>query len=611
MKRTAVHHFAGRSDLGGGIGSTEYTEKTSEEDLRKAPNAERDLHRTFQRVGLSLPIPIRKLVHTLPDGQMVSIEYVQPSDWLSYLIKKTPELLAGGHSSLEDQLQGFWELYRYEHGTHAVFEQHANDLHHTFPLQFWGDEGRGPKRAGYMAGTIESCLGLDELELKELNSCDCGSRLKTFPSSWIPTCTTEIDPETSCMKSASRVATNYKGHSFLTRYLLFGIPGYLYASKNDMVRSHLEKVAQDLLMLFREGIVVNNQRYYAALVGSKGDLKFQAAVIAHMVRSYMNLGRVRAIACCSLCLAGTSDYPMEDVQHEPLWARSMFQSRPWNDDASAPFLEIPYDNTQPESAYKLDMFHVFKVGIGRDIVGSSLVWFCKLGMFDLDGESQALPARLTRCHSWFKLWAKANSRSPGLRSFTKSYFNAPTAASAPWTNSKGSDTMMLLEFLEWLITLHLRDPADYLKPHEPMLDLLKTVVKNSLEMCKAAYKHPLWVRRECAQLQYCNAMVVVRGYKRLAQYFLELGVAGFRLKPKLHALHHIAYSMKIVLQKPSPKVMNWVAYACEMNEDHIGHTARMSRKLATKTLGLRLMQRYFLKTRALMRRHFQKRKAKI
>ena len=118
-----------------------------------------------------------------------------------------------------------------------------------------------------------------------------------------------------------------------------------------------------------------------------------------------------------------------------------------------PFLEIPYDNTQPESAYKLDMFHVFKVGIGRDIVGSSLVWFCKLGMFDLDGESQALPARLTRCHSWFKLWAKANSRSPGLRSFTKSYFNAPTAASAPWTNSKGSDTMMLLEFLEWLITL--------------------------------------------------------------------------------------------------------------------------------------------------------------
>ena len=114
--------------------------------------------------------------------------------------------------------------------------------------------------------------------------------------------------------------------------------------------------------------------------------------------------------------------------------------------------------------------------------------------------------------------------SPNLTS------NAPTAASAPWTNSKGSDTMMLLEFLEWLITLHLRDPADYLKPHEPMLDLLKTVVKNSLEMCKAAYKHPLWVRRECAQLQYCNAMVVVRGYKRLAQYFLELGVAGFRLK---------------------------------------------------------------------------------
>ena len=127
-----------------------------------------------------------------------------------------------------------------------------------------------------MAGTIESCLGLDELELKELNRCDCGSRLKTFPSSWIPTCTTEIDPETSCMKSASRVATNYKGHSFLTRYLLLGFQATFTPPKMTWLRSHLEKVAQDLLMLFREGIVVNNQRYYAALVGSKGDLKFSS-----------------------------------------------------------------------------------------------------------------------------------------------------------------------------------------------------------------------------------------------------------------------------------------------------------------------------------------------
>ena len=605
MKRTAAHHFSGRTtDLGAGVGHG-YVEYTREEEIRKADNAERDLHRTFQRAGLSLPIPIKKLQHTLPDGQLISIEYVEPSDWLSYLIKKTPELLAGGSSSLGDQLQGFWELYAYEHGTHAVYGQHANNLRYVFPLQFWGDEGRGPKRAGYMAGTLECCLGLDDVEFE----CNCSSRLQEFPVSWVPQCNETTHSESSCMKAVSRVATNYKGHSFLTRFLLFGIPGYLYTGKSDLVRAHLEKVAQNLVTLFTDGLLVNGVRYYAALVGCKGDLKFQAATVAHMVRSYMNLGKVKAIPCCSLCLAGTEEIPMEDVRHEPLWAQSLFQQRPWKEDGVLPpFLQVPYDHNQPEHLYKLDVFHVFKVGIGRDIAGSSLVWFCKLGMFDFDDASQALPARLVRCHSWFRLFCRAKKKSAGLRSFTKSYFNAPTSASSPWTNSKGSDTMLLLKFIEWQLALHLRDVPDYLKPHQQMLELLKTVVTNSLEMCDVGYKHPLWIPRTCAQRQYCNIMTVVRGYKRLAKYFTDIGVAGFRLKPKLHALHHLAYSMKIVLEKPSPKLINWVAFACEMNEDHIGHTARMSRRLATKTLGLRLMQRYFLKTKALMRRHFQKRK---
>ena len=45
-------------------------------------------------------------------------------------------------------------------------------------------------------------------------------------------------------------------------------------------------------------------------------------------------------------------------------------------------------------------------------------------------------------------------------------------------------------------------------------------------------------------------------------------------------LHHVAYSMKIVLEKRPWEVINWVAWACDMNQDHIGHTFRMSRRLA-------------------------------
>lgn len=608
MKRSATYHFGGRrSGFGAGVGDGLHEIYDTEDDLRKAWNAERDLHRTFRKAGLSLPIPIRTLDHVLPDGKEISIEHVLPSDWFTYLVQSCPELLAGGYSSLGDQLSGFWELYRYQHPSHQVYQQHAGELDHVFPIQFWGDEGRGPKRAGYMAGTIESCLGLDEMSF----DCDCSRKLETFDSSWVPHSCEAVHLETQSMKAVSSVATNYKGHSFLTRYLLFGIPGYLYANKASIVKAHLDVVAQDLVTLFTEGVQVKGQRFWAAFIGSKGDLKFQASVVAQMTRSYMNLGRVRDLACCSLCLAGTTEFPMEDVQHQPHWASSMFHERPWKEDGPQPsFLVVPYDAAKPEEVYRLDFFHVFKVGIGRDLVGSTLVWLCKLEVFDLDSEPQNLPSRLQRAHRRFQLWALANRKSPGLRSLSKSFLNCPTSADSPWSNTKGSDTVLMLGFLEWLLTIELRDIAEPMVAHENMLRLLLHVITNSLEMCQVCYKHPVFMPRVCAQRLYCNIMVVVRGYKRLAEYFVAQEIAGFRLKPKLHSLHHLAFSIREVLHTPAPKVMNLMVHGCEMNEDHIGHTARMSRKLATTTLGLRLMQRYMLKTKAVIRRHFHKRKAK-
>ena len=540
---------------------------------------------------------------------MISIEYVQPSDWLSCLISKYPQLLAGGYASLEDQLRGFWDLYRFQHPTHAVYQQHGDKLHTVFPVQFWGDEGRGPKRAGYMAGTLESCLGLDELESECV--CGCEERLLDFSPGWLPQCHEALLPETDSMKAVSLVGTNYKGHSFLTRYLLFGIPGYLYGNKYDLVLRHLEKVAEDLTLLFTDGLLVGGRRYFAALVGSKGDFKFQAQVVAHLKRSYQNMGSVRNIPCCSICLAGTTEHEMEDVQHEPGWASSMWTERPWDSDNPPPFLQVPFDNAKPEMLYKLDHFHVFKVGVGRDVCGSALMWLCYLGWFDIPNESTSVPKRLERCHSWFVLWCRAEQKNPGLRSFTKLFFNYANTGSSAWCNSKGSDTMLILHFLAWTLRLKLDNVEDSWATHERILRVLLRVVTNAIEMCDLVYKHPLWMPRKCAMRLYCHIMVVVRGYKQVAKYFVDQEMAGFRMKPKPHALHHLGYDLKLALQTRAPKNLNPACYACEMNEDHIGHTARMSRRLATKTLGLRLMQRYFLKTKAVIRRHLLKRKSQM
>ena len=286
VKRSAQMHFSGRTTgLGAGVG--ENNEDTTEEGLRKANNAERDLHRMFARNHLSLPIPIKTLGHTLSNGQKVSIEYVDPSDWLYTLLLKYPRLLAGGFSSITDQLAGFWGLYRQSHPGHEVFRFHNGHLGQVLPIMFFGDEGRGPRRAGYMAATIESCLGLSEVSPK--SKCDCQKYLSKFPEHWIPNCDGPTAEVTDQMRCASRVATNYSGNSYLTRFLLFGIPGYLYDKTPSVVQRHLEKVSNNLVELFHQGVLVQGIRYYAALVASKSDMKFQAFVVAQLTRSYANL----------------------------------------------------------------------------------------------------------------------------------------------------------------------------------------------------------------------------------------------------------------------------------------------------------------------------------
>ena len=107
-----------------------------DEKVREAPNAERDLHRLFKKQGLSLPMPIRKIVHTFDDEDPLEFDHVNPSDWLSCLIDKYPCLLAGGEKPVEQQLIGFWELYRFIHPSHKVFEQHSTRLSNVWPLCF-------------------------------------------------------------------------------------------------------------------------------------------------------------------------------------------------------------------------------------------------------------------------------------------------------------------------------------------------------------------------------------------------------------------------------------------------------------------------------------------
>ena len=353
-------------------------------------------------------------------------------------------------------------------------------------------------------------------------------------------------------------------------------------------------------------ILPAGERYYGILVGAKGDLKHQVEV-GNLERSYHTLGNDQEM--CSLCLAGTNDIPFTDTNDEPLWATTLYVSRPWT---TTPCLAaVPYITETPEKVFHLDPFHLFKVGLGRDLSGSTIVILARLGFWDSDGDSKAMGVRLQRAHSMFSLWCSSERRAPGLRSFKVGFMNIKNKSSFAWCSSKGSDTMLLLKFLHWYVSLQLVNPSDISKQHEDFLKVLKHTIESGLAVFKIMHSHGLWMPRDCSKLLYTRLMLLLRGYKQLARHAMGLKQSGFGLKPKFHGMHHVAYSIRYdLVHHKAELVLNPLISACEQNEDTVGRISRLSRKLATKTLTQRLFQRHFLKKGALLRRSRPSRKNK-
>ena len=328
----------------------------------------------------------------------------------------------------------------------------------------------------------------------------------------------------------------------------------------------------------------------------KGDMDFHKKFM-NLTRSYGNLGRVRALRICHHCFAGESNYPFEDYAENPQWVNTMYLERPWVSDQPPALSRIPYDAASPEKILAGDLFHIQKLGVGRDVVGGILILLLRLKFFDHPGSTSNIDDRFARAHSMFALWCKAERRSPGLRSFTKAYFNMKSLVSAPWSNSKGTDTILLLEWLAFTLKLNIRSPV--VAGHDLLLQQMLQVCQSSLDL-KMVHHHKLWMERPCAKKFYVVALTLLRGYAVLGRRSLGLGIRAFIQKPKHHALHHIALAVRDRLVQGDPLVSNPQMTACEINEDYLGRISRLSRRVGFRLVDLRVAQRYFLKVKALV-----------
>ena len=162
-------------------------------------NAERDTHRVLvKQCKLGLPIPLRRLGRGELDYTVLRLR-----DWFQWLVNSNcihtlTGLTAPDHTRERCILKEFWSRYRSSNGDHPVFRLAAQGrlkLESTVPLLYHGDEGRGRRRMPFLVTSWFSMIG------RGARPADRRARA------------------TNVRKPYVKLRPNFKGHSFVTRYL--------------------------------------------------------------------------------------------------------------------------------------------------------------------------------------------------------------------------------------------------------------------------------------------------------------------------------------------------------------------------------------------------------
>ena len=153
----------------------------------------------------------------LDEGFLPEVPYIRPSCWVEYLLRRHPVLLCGVDGNIESQLEAFWTCYQHIQPGHSVY-QDPSRLKCTLPLAMHGDEGRYLKRSNFMICTVESLLGSTARDSKPCTCCE-DPVLSRYGDLEVA-----LEPDlAAAVRIAESQHTNTKGHSYLSRFLCFGM----------------------------------------------------------------------------------------------------------------------------------------------------------------------------------------------------------------------------------------------------------------------------------------------------------------------------------------------------------------------------------------------------
>ena len=557
-------------------------------------NAARHYKSTVKRFGLSMNIPVSSYTH-VEGGNTVTVPWIRPSHVLKHLLELYPWLLLGGCkpcANTEKMLSEFWRNYRGNHPTHAVYEGSEENLKRTIPLVLHGDGARTQKKQPLEVISLEAILGLNSSTGKQIE-CNCAGST--------PPAKVRIREDEHGHPLVQKL--NQKHHSYLSRFLLVAFASKEFKETPNLLHALLKAVGDDLGKMCQTGIDISSGHWDFACLGYKGDQEYHAKT-GLLTRSYQNVGHVRSLRCCSECEAGDPNHPFEDMSSDASWIATRYQSLPWNN--PPPFTEIPFEpwfDTPSKAALFLrrDPFHVFRLGVGRNFLASSIILLALKGFFDDATDTMfSYERRMASAWSHFKLWSLSVGVSPAtIRSFSREKMHYKN--SFPYLSCKGSDTVILLQWLEFVVKLWLPNVSD--QNTRATLQVMLSGVEGGLTFTRSIHHHGLWLRAECCQHLSSACRNFNYAYTTLAGQCLSESLTLYGMVPKFHSMDHFKVDLRErQLVHDGCMALNPCTFDCSINEDFVGRIARQSRRIGFKNLNQNLFLAYLVKFRFVVRR---------
>ncbi|CAE7388848.1 unnamed protein product [Symbiodinium sp. CCMP2592] len=534
-------------------------------------NAERDAQTLLsKKMKLSLPIPLE----TLGQGKL-NFPVLRLRSWAQFLLDRNLwHILCGLLSPDTDRekaiLRGFWAEFQRHSPQHPVFEL-GLPLEDTVPMVFHGDEGRGRRRQGWLATNYHSIIGrgIQAALDKDAREKKRGRYVK--------------------------LRCNYIGHSLTNRFGHAGLPKAVY-SDPEIFKAVLEDAASEALFMTEHGVF--NPRMgtrYMIILNVVGDWSWLHKA-GGLSRTYHNMEKAGAkakakpkaaakakkskppkepVGICHLCRAGQKDVPFEDIySRQPLWLRTMFQQQPWI--APPSFARLHHPVGEEASIFAFDIFHAFHLGVGKTHVSS-----CLAMLSDVTAGSN-IDLRFEALNAEWKSF-KTGLFQPKLTPEFIGWESRSDFPSGSW--HKGQLTTDLMRFLE-----HKFEQTDL--SGDIMLQKAAEGTCAINQCLRLLYENDsVFLQPDLARSIAEHGLQFLRRYSFLAKRAHDTEKSLWGLIPKIHAVHHVLVKLLQDAEDGRPS-LHPLCFGVQQDEDYVGRPSRLSRRVSSRLVSTRVLQRY-------------------